>query len=101
MKSLIKKAKTILDVGLEPYEVGKHNFENPIICVEVKAEERAEICKTCVFFVDEPIDFLKVKDERIPIISEKMCGECGCTLPYKIRQSIKPCEKWLKQKENL
>lgn len=94
MKSLIKKAITILDVGLEPYEVGKHNFENPIICVEVKAEQRAEICGSCEFFVDEPIDFLKVKDERIPIVSGKMCDDCGCTLPYKIRQSIKPCEKW-------
>ena len=45
-KSIIKKSKSILLNGLEPYEVGKHNFENPVICVEVKAEKRASIKKS-------------------------------------------------------
>lgn len=99
MKSIIKKGKTILKTGLKPYEVGKHNFENPILCVEVKAKQRAEICKECVHFVDEPIDFLRIKDERIPELSEKMCNDCGCSLPYKVRQNIKLCEKWQEQKE--
>lgn len=99
MKSFFKKGKTILKSGLKPYEVGKHNFENPLLCIEQKAIERLEICKKCDNFVDEPIDFLRVKDERIPELSEKMCNDCGCTLPYKIRQSIKTCEKWQKQKQ--
>lgn len=93
-KSIIKKSKSIFLNGLEPYEVGKHNFENPVICVEVKAEKRASICVTCPMYVNEPIESLQVTDERIPKLSNKMCDECGCTLSYKLRQSLKVCDKW-------
>lgn len=97
MKSLIKKAKTILDVGLEPFEVGKSNFEHPILCVEKKAKDRLEICKKCVNFVEEPIEFFRVKDNNMPELSNKMCSDCGCTLSYKLRQDLKKCIKWQEQ----
>lgn len=97
LSSAAKKASTLVMVGLEPYQVGKHNFENPVLCVEIKAAQRAEICKTCPMFVKEPIDFLRVTDERIPALSEMMCDDCGCVLSYKTRQSITICENWKQQ----
>lgn len=92
--SLLSKVKTISHVGLKPYEVGKHNFYYTDDEVESLAKERLKTCSGCPFFVDEPIDFLRVKDEKIPELSNKICSGCGCTLPYKIRQSIQPCDKW-------
>lgn len=114
MKSLIKKASsiikkgvTIIGDGMEPYDVGKYNFENPIFCAEIKAEKRAEICSGCRYFKEEPIEYLvidgekiyfRIEDKNIPLLSHKSCGKCGCVLPYKTRQSIKECKRWQKQK---
>lgn len=82
--------------GLDPVEEGVRNFNHPVPDVELIANERASICKGCPFRVIEPIDFLRVKDSRIESISEMMCDECGCTLPYKTRQSKTVCHKWLR-----
>lgn len=94
LQSVLKKSKSIYEKGLEPFEVGKSNFEHPILCVEKKAKDRLEICKKCVNFVDEPIEFFRVEDNNIPELSNKMCNDCGCTLSYKIRQDIKKCKLW-------
>lgn len=93
MQSFSKKIKTLLGVGIVPYLIGEENFNNPIKEVEDLAKERMQYCD-CL--VEEPIDFLKVTDERIPELSGKMCDECGCTASYKFRQSISKCEKWQK-----
>lgn len=100
INSIKSKVKTISHVGLKPYEAGKHNFYYIDDEAESLAKERLKTCVGCEFFVDEPIDFLRVKDEKIPELSNKMCGNCGCTLAYKIRQSIQPCDKW-QQEQNI
>jgi len=51
-------------------------------------------CKNCIFNIEEPIPDMKVKDNDIPELSGRMCGNCGCVLSYKIRQSVKKCEYW-------
>lgn len=94
MQSFKKKINTLLNVGIDPYKEGKRNFDNPIIEVEELAKLRLFDCINCPKFVDEPIDFLRVVDERIPELSNKMCDGCGCTLSYKLRQSIEKCELW-------
>lgn len=81
--------------GLDPIEEGVSNFHNPNPEVEALAKQRADICAECPLRVIEPIDFLRVKESRIPTLSEMMCDECGCTLSYKTRQSKTVCNKWL------
>lgn len=93
---LATKLKTLLNVGLDPFRIGKHNFEFSVDEIEALAKERALKCMGCRYFKKEPVDFLRVEDKRIPELSEMSCGKCGCLLPYKARQSIKPCSKWLK-----
>lgn len=93
MQSFKKKIVSLVSSGLDPYIEGKRNFENPIQEMEDLAKERL---KDCNCLVTEPIDFLRVSEERIPELSNMMCDECGCTASYKFRQSIKKCEKWLK-----
>jgi len=94
MRSFKKKITTLLNVGIDPYKEGKGNFDNPLIEVEELANTRLLECIKCPNFVEEPIDFLRVKDERIKELSNKMCNDCGCTLAYKLRQSIEKCELW-------
>lgn len=96
LKSLTKKAKTLLKVGIEPYELGKANFEHPTPCIEKLAKQRAEICKGCEHFQEEPIEQFQVFDSRIPELSKMYCEGCGCISSYKLRQNIKICDKWQK-----
>lgn len=93
MHSIFKKGKSILKYGLEPYEVGKGNYQLNDPKLEKKAKERFKVCSGCRFLEEEPIDFLKVED-RIKEASNKMCGQCGCTISYLIRQDLKICKKW-------
>ena len=59
------------------------------------AKERFENhCKGCIFNEAEPIEDMKVRDSAIPQLSGRMCGDCGCVLSYKIRQSVKKCRFW-------
>jgi hypothetical protein len=97
LNSIISKGKTILKEGFEPVEEGVFHYHNINEDVEAIARERIETCIGCPFFKKEPVDFLRVKDERIIEASEMYCEDCGCTLPYKIRQTIKTCDKWLKE----
>lgn len=97
LSSSIRKAITLAKDGTKPYEVGKHNFENPTPEYEGKAAKRATICGGCRYFKKEPIDFLRVSDTGTPELSQMMCGKCGCELSYKTRQDIKVCSKWQKQ----
>lgn len=94
MRSITRKISTLLKDGLDPFEQGKHNFENGLMNAE--ALERLSTCMDCEHFVKEPISFLRVKDEVIPQLSEMMCNDCGCELPYKTRQNVKLCSKWQK-----
>lgn len=94
LKSLTKKVKTLLDVGLEPYEFGKANFDHPTPCVELLAKRRAEICKGCEHFKKEPIEQFQIVDSRIPELSKMYCEDCGCISSYKLRQSVELCDKW-------
>jgi hypothetical protein len=94
--SIVKKGKTILEKGISPIKEGKKNFGNPLFHIEQLAKERMNICKSCEYFQKEPIDFLRIKDERIPELDSMYCEDCGCELPYKLRQNIEKCKKWQK-----
>ena len=94
MNSVFKKIKSIHQNGIEPIVRGKTNYVLNMPSTEQKAIKRAESCLTCVNFVNEPIEFLKVKDQRIVGLNEKMCDNCGCALPYLLRQDIKICKYW-------
>ena len=96
MQSFKKKIISIAKNDIQPIEDGIHYFNNPDEAIEKLALERAEICKNCPMFVKEPVGFLAVTDKRIPILSKMMCDDCGCTLPYKTRQTLISCYKWLK-----
>ena len=94
IKSAIGKAKTISKTGLEPFEIGKQNFDNPIKEIEELAIKRAAICMGCPLMKIEPIESFRIEDTRIPELSNMMCGDCFCELPLKTRQSIKVCDNW-------
>lgn len=94
MRSFKKKIQSVLKNGVDPVMEGIHNFKNENKCVEKLAKERLKTCLKCPYYVNEPIDFLKVKDNRMPELTNKMCGECFCTLSYKLRQSTIKCERW-------
>lgn len=94
MSSLFKKIKSVAKHGIEPIEEGKRNYKLNIPEVESLAAERLKTCIECEHYKDEPISFLRIKDGRLEKLSEKMCGDCGCALPYLLRQDIKICKKW-------
>ena len=94
MQSFKKKITTLLKNGIDPVIEGIYNFNNSDMDIELLTFDRLQVCLDCEMFVDEPIDFLKVTDKNIPELSNKICDECGCTLSYKLRQSISKCEKW-------
>lgn len=96
MQSFKKKIVSLIEHGADGLEEGMHNFKQPIAEVESLAESRKNECVVCEFYTEEPIPFLRVTDERIPELSNKMCDECGCILSYKLRQSINKCSKWQK-----
>ena len=81
---------------LKPIYIGMLNFWTDNKKAEIKAKERLQTCKECEFFVEEKNDLLKVNDSKIPYLTNKQCGECGCVLSFKLRQSIKKCNKWQK-----
>jgi len=94
MQSFKKKILTLMNVGVDPLKNGIHNFKHYDIDIELLAIDRAKECTGCEMFIDEPINFLRVIDKNIPELSNKICDECGCTLSYKLRQSISKCSKW-------
>jgi len=91
IKSLVGKLKNVNVVGLV------EGFTNKITGdMEEVAMKRAEICVSCDMMEDEPIKEMAIKDNEIKSISGKICGECFCSLPYKLRQyeSNCPLNKW-------
>lgn len=94
--SVFKKIKSIANNGIEPIIQGKSNYKLNDKAIELKAIKRAEICFNCVNFVAEPIKSFKVEDKRIKELTGKMCDDCGCALPYLLRQKIKICKHWKK-----
>lgn len=94
MQSFKKKIVSLVNNGIEPLEVGMHNFRNPVLEIERLAENRMNECSGCEFFQTEPISFLRVIDKRITELSNMYCEECGCTSSYKLRQSITKCKLW-------
>ena len=93
-KSIIKKIKTISKSGIDPIIAGKRNYEANIPEIEKKARERYEKIKENAKFVPEPIDMFRVTDERIPELSNMMWDDCGCAMPYLLRQDIKIYKEW-------
>lgn len=94
MRSFKKKIQAVVKNGIDPVLEGISNFNNENESVELLARERSKECSKCKYFVDEPIEFMRVTDNRIPELTNKMCGECFCTLSYKIRQSSIKCKRW-------
>jgi len=75
--------------------IGMKNFRFLNNKVEQLAMERLEnSCKSCKFNIEEPIEELRVTDTRISDLTNRTCGDCGCVLSYKLRQSVKKCSKW-------
>ena len=94
MQSFKKKVLSLIENGIEPLEEGFSNFRNPVLEIERLAINRMDTCVGCEFFKEEPISFLRVEDKSIPELSKMYCDDCGCTLSYKLRQSISKCNKW-------
>ena len=94
MQSFRKKIKSIIKHGLDPIAEGIINFNEPKKEIEYLASLRLETCLKCPLFKREPISMLAVEDERLKEASKMFCDECGCTLPYKLRQSKIKCDKW-------
>lgn len=91
LESIIKKAKNINVKGVLK---GRHNKKTGEF--DELAKERAAICAVCPKNILEPIEELRIKDDEIPEISNRCCGECGCALPYLTRQNEETCKlkKW-------
>lgn len=94
MGSISKKLFSIIKHGIDPIKEGMENLNLKVPEIEAEANRRAEICFGCEYYVNEPIDFFQVEDHRIPKLSKKMCDQCGCALPYLLRQNSKICKKW-------
>lgn len=94
MGSFLKKVKSVKKHGIKPIIQGEKNYRLNDIDIELKALERAEVCKGCYLFEKEPIEAFKVKDERIKKLSKMMCSDCGCASAYLLRQDLKVCSKW-------
>ncbi|MGE8528509.1 hypothetical protein [Chryseobacterium rhizosphaerae] len=85
--NIIKNAKAVA--------VGILNFKTDNKKAFELAEKRFENhCKSCKFSIEEPIPELRVDDKQIQELSGRTCGECGCILSYKLRQSVKKCSRW-------
>lgn len=94
-ESLKKQEDIDLIRDTKAVAVGVKNFNFINQDAEQLANERFEkSCKNCAFNIHEPIEELRVNDKRIPELSERTCGECGCVLSYKLRQSVKKCGIW-------
>lgn len=94
MQSFKKKIVSLVKNGIDPLAEGMNNFNHPNIDVEILAKERMKTCIGCPMYQIEPIQMFRIKDKSIPELSDMFCDSCGCTLSYKLRQSIETCNKW-------
>ena len=80
---------------IKPIYIGLLNFYSKSKTAKILAEKRyLESCKNCNFFTDETNELLQVVDTEIKELTHKSCNLCGCVSSYKLRQSIKKCDKW-------
>lgn len=86
----------VLNIDLKAKIESEKNIKNPKKEIELLAKIRSEICKLCKFNELEPIESERVIDDKIPEISNRMCGKCFCPLPKLLRQNKKKCKlkKW-------
>ncbi len=91
-KGLSKKLNSLIfgKGSIDGYIEGVYFYENRNEIIEKLKNERAEICDSCDFI--EFDDYEPIEDEDIRI-SGKMCGDCSCSLPYKLRQTVDGCPK--------
>lgn len=92
--SIKGKIATINKSGIKPILEGLKNKMIPNTKIEIEAHRRAKICIGCLQMIEEPVDYLKIKDKKIPKVSEMMCNDCWCSIPLKIRQNKTLCKKW-------
>lgn len=94
-ESLKKQEDINLIRDTKAVAIGVKNFNFLNENAEKLAKERLENhCTFCNFNILEPIEELRVTDKRITELSKRTCGDCGCVLSYKLRQSVKKCSKW-------
>ncbi|MEJ5105503.1 hypothetical protein [Chryseobacterium sp. MYb328] len=94
-ESLKKQDEVNIIRDTKAVAVGIANFKtNNKKAVELAVIRLEKHCKSCIFSIDEPIPELRVEDKQISQLSGKTCGECGCVLSYKLRQSVKKCSRW-------
>lgn len=91
IKSIKDKVKNVDLIGLVEGVTNKFTGD-----MEEIAKQRSVICIACPSIEDEPIAEIAIKDTKIKGISKKICGECSCALPYKVRQNNSNCplNKW-------
>ena len=94
-KGLSKKMNSVIfgKGSIEGYIEGKHFYENPNETIEALFNERAPICGGCDLIEFDDYEPIEDKNEAV---SGKMCGDCFCSLPYKLRQTKESCplKKW-------
>ncbi|MCQ9638606.1 hypothetical protein MP478_04325 [Chryseobacterium sp. WG14] len=94
-ESLNKQEDINIIINAKAVAVGILNFKTDNKKAFELAKKRFENhCKSCKFSIEEPIPELRVEDEKISELSGKTCGDCGCILSYKLRQSVKKCSRW-------
>lgn len=94
-ESLSKQEEINLIRDTKAVAAGILNFKTGNKKAQELAKERFENhCKSCKFSIEEPIPELRVDDKQILELSGKTCGDCGCILSYKLRQSVKKCSRW-------
>ena len=80
---------------LKPIYMGMLNYFTKNKKAKELAKKRyLENCKNCEFFANEKNELLKFEDNSIKELSNKLCSLCGCNCSFKLRQSLKKCEKW-------
>lgn len=89
-----KKINTLAKNGIIPVLEGMINKTFTTEEGGKEAARRLVTCRGCPFFIDEPVEFLAVVDDKLPEASGKMCDECGCAIPLKIRQNTTLCKHW-------
>ena len=80
---------------LKAIYTGWKNYTFPNEEIENLAKERAETCSACEHCVKGSYQKL-MPDYSLKEIQGMKCGECGCPLSTKLRQTTENCpiEKW-------
>lgn len=83
---IIKASKAIIQ-GMAYFHLGVNN--------RLAQKRFDDHCGDCEHNVSDPVNSMRVEDDKIKALSGRMCDHCGgCVLSYKIRQNVKKCEYW-------